>query len=484
MARLISVREAAELLEVTHQTINNWIKKGRLQAHDVKERGKIVHKLDKSSIMSLVDSIRKLPNREDIVQMQKDIVELEKQLRQKKIELNKELIKVEDELFLLKRLARLYNINRTSELKRFVSICAVLLEAGYSLLSNKEHDILIGYIYGKSVSQIAQDYNISRERVLHIIDGAINKLSEIKSYGTILRENDKLKEEAQNYKKLYEIQNKTLEEYFNVARERSSKIKEAKSIISEAPILLEEIDKFIFSTRTKNVLKRVSIDTVADLIKYGQTNLNKLKNCGKKTIVELTSFLKDNSLDWDLDIDAESLLKIKFGKEDGNFVDDENEERKMTDKPSIEMSTLIDDSSLSNYTKYILRRAGVKTVHNLYFVKQGNFISIDYCGPSTKKEIEDFFLNYNIKGLEETLKQEKISSIRKNEYSDNKGIIYGNPSLLDLNACGFSSFAQYILNTKGIRTLGDIKKLNKDDISNLGIGVQDEIKKIMQRFGL
>ena len=53
------------------------------------------------------------------------------------------------------------------------------------------------------------------------------------------------------------------------------------------------------SVRTLCCLKGAGIETVGDLCRYSRSDLLRMRNFGKKSIMEIEDFLQDNKIGWD-----------------------------------------------------------------------------------------------------------------------------------------------------------------------------------------
>lgn len=95
---------------------------------------------------------------------------------------------------------------------------------------------------------------------------------------------------------------------------------QAKLDIKFPSLLLEIIENFNFSARTLNTLKELNIKYVGDLVSGVEKNkILSIPSSGKKTLSEITNFLKKNSLgfeifpDWNILENKEAIIK-KFNQ--------------------------------------------------------------------------------------------------------------------------------------------------------------------------
>ena len=80
MGKLITIYEAADILQCTHQTIINWCEKGILKRHRINgDRKRKVAMVDRDTIMSLVDDVKAMnESMARIEQMRREMEEEER----------------------------------------------------------------------------------------------------------------------------------------------------------------------------------------------------------------------------------------------------------------------------------------------------------------------------------------------------------------------------------------------------------------------
>ena len=68
------------------------------------------------------------------------------------------------------------------------------------------------------------------------------------------------------------------------------------------PLLMTDLATTELSVRALNCLKAAGITTIADLLSKDRNELLKIKNFGRKSLVELEDFLAKQDLDFDMDL--------------------------------------------------------------------------------------------------------------------------------------------------------------------------------------
>lgn len=70
------------------------------------------------------------------------------------------------------------------------------------------------------------------------------------------------------------------------ARERAAETPDTATVEDDFPI-----DKLLFSIRTHNALNNLSVTTIGDLCRLSESDLRRVRNIGKKSIIEIVSLL-------------------------------------------------------------------------------------------------------------------------------------------------------------------------------------------------
>ena len=133
------------------------------------------------------------------------------------------------------------------------------------------------------------------------------------------KENEALRQE--NARLTYSIAEllKKLEAY-----RAALKIKEEneikKQFYSESSPLVQTLMKKVadmpISVRSKNILNAAGCETLGDVVKMHKTDLLKFRNCGLKTLTELTEQVELAGLTWGMDVDSiiEAEMKAYLDK--------------------------------------------------------------------------------------------------------------------------------------------------------------------------
>ena len=163
-------------------------------------------------------------------------------------------------------------------------------------------DMIELLLHGYDVKYIAEKYGISPERVHQIVEKDLRVLNyEGRQYVKIKEENERLKEELQTL----ENNIKSLRSF----REPGAESLEYSKVDVQESILTKKLVDCNLSVRCLNCLKAygekingewvdMPIDTIGDLTRHNKTDMLRLRNFGKKCLIELDDFLDELGLEW------------------------------------------------------------------------------------------------------------------------------------------------------------------------------------------
>lgn len=274
--------DAAAYLGVDPQTITNWVNKGLLGGYN-----------DKSSKRFWVnaDDVKKYSEKYKMLSVSEDLLDRE----QKELLASERKVNTKIQMLMHDAL----NVSSFSYDKIGSSLCMLLeLTAQYGL---REKKIMQAFFNGDRISDIADNFELSRERVRQIVIKAIRKFNyAIEELVDLKLENNSLKEEIKNVKMQFIMQEGKKEE--------------------EQP---EDVPPSLFSirlvncnlpVRVLNVTKAADIDTIGDLVQYSKPDMIKFRNFGKKSLMQLDDFIHEMGLEWGMDkakIYARGIQRMK-----------------------------------------------------------------------------------------------------------------------------------------------------------------------------
>lgn len=284
--KYIKASEVAEKFGVTRQTIRNWIDKGLLAAVKLDN----CHYVTMESVKAIEDKFS------EIVVVEGAIEEYTNKLKETydeykaSVEHLKSASAENEEIRLIKP--------RLTELVRIMFNIVRVSQHG----ERRGDDMIELLLHGYDVKYIADMYGISPERVHQIVEKDLRILDyESRQYIKIKEENERLKEELQTLK----INVNSLRCF----REPGAESLEYSKVDVQESILTKRLVDCNLTVRTLNCLKAYreyingewvykDIDTIGDLVRLQKTDLLRLRNFGKKCLIELDDFLNELGLEW------------------------------------------------------------------------------------------------------------------------------------------------------------------------------------------
>lgn len=282
--KYIKASEVADMFGVTRQTIRNWIDKGLLTA--VKLDG--CHYVTMASVKAIEDKYA------DVV-----VVEGALEAYMKKYDAACEEYKASVELLHGASAANDEIRLNKPRLTELIRVLFCIVRVGIDLRGERMIEM---FLTGSDAKEVSEEFGVSPERVSQIVGNSLRILDyEGKQWKKLKEENEQLKEELKSLK-------------FNVAslenvREQKSEEIEYNKVDVPVSILSKKLIDCNITVRSLNCLRgyeeRVDgewvykpIETVGDLARLHKTDLLKMRNFGKKSLIELTDFLEDLGLEW------------------------------------------------------------------------------------------------------------------------------------------------------------------------------------------
>jgi len=295
---MILLSEASRRIGVSTQTLKNWYERGII---NIKKMGRAYY-VDADLI-------------EQIGDIASDVEKTRLELEQLKADYSKEMFELEQ-----LRKGLLEERNDLNDRRRYLNLCVnssirnkffqtvvSILECNGSL-KQKECDVLRLCLEGQSLEAIAFSYGLSRERIRQIVDKAIRKSRELQDLQDIFdvihkqrSDNDALKSVVRDLRGKIRVQ----DEVDRLAAEKSLEEKRKQIIENDkiCKLLNTKIVDCQISVRSLNCLKSVDVETIGDLCRLKKTDFLKIRNAGKKSLIELDDFLIDHGLEWGTDVD-------------------------------------------------------------------------------------------------------------------------------------------------------------------------------------
>ena len=276
----ITRNKAAEILGVTPQTISNYVKEGLLGGC----------KDEKGNFYVNGDDVERYAKK------YKFIAVSEKMLDDKLAALKAEREKASNELAAFRRKMTGYRYSYPSLAPDIVGMIDALYKAAFvPHLKERERRFLSAFIKGENLSDLAEEYGLTSERIRQIIAKACRKFSEqTEEICHNIRYNEELERKVANLEQSLEL----LQGQYNAYREAHED--SALGTTQPPEILQTKIDECYFRARVINALKYgAGVTTIGELLTEFtslQQLVKKTRYLGCKGFAEIDDFLDAHGL--------------------------------------------------------------------------------------------------------------------------------------------------------------------------------------------
>ena len=276
MARLVTRQEAARLLNVSTQTVSNWIEKGYIKAHMLDNHLLV----DRETIEQHFDSLQ------DLAHLEKTVKEKTEYLRKEDFNLEFEindLLEARDRL----KDERLYGVYRW--------IAEYATRSADGLFTEQQQKIFHRMMDNGSADYIGKELGLSRSRVVDTFFNCLRKIAKVIDLAKTQEKWDEMEQENKRLK----LQNASLIQQLNEYKANMAAQTATPSIPeNEAKIKLlgSNFEEFAFSVRATNVLRGLGCVTMADVACLKKADLMNAKLCGKKTVEDIEKLLAEHGL--------------------------------------------------------------------------------------------------------------------------------------------------------------------------------------------
>lgn len=303
MAR-ITRNKAAEILGVSRQTISNYIKEGILGSY-VDEHG-----------ITYVNS----EDIEKYAQKYKMIAANEKMIddKLKEVEAHKRAINIE-----LTELRNRATANGKLAANAVGMLFGVINAITYlnitPKLSYRECKFLKDIINGMTYDELSLKYELTTTRIRQIVEKTCNKLTynEDAAIAEIATNKD-LRIVIENLKKKLKAVQTSYDEY----RRGKGDVPISAAVLP--PLILgKDVNDCNFPVRILNMFKWCDVYTVGDLLRkfHGKSDLDKIRNLGKKSVCIILDFIEANNLSFKQNEESDEDFYIRLNNKLSNQKD-------------------------------------------------------------------------------------------------------------------------------------------------------------------
>lgn len=305
MSRMISRQEAALMLDMTPQSVSNWIDKGLLKGHYVEGKQVMV---DRHSIEVYFDKLS------DLAFMEKRIDAMKAELTQLEASLQ---VKIKD----MRKSDALFDEGNSPRVIT-ATLQALYNVAGEELLSWREREVLKDLFEGKSLYDVSREHYMSYSGMANLCVRSIAKIRELKKYPSLYKEYKELKAENQTLRLYVETLDRILATFQNKVdyeipvTEPNDEDAEELSHLKE--LLSTRIRDLDINMRTFNCLRAAGAETLADVVRMSKNDLLRHRNFGRKCLTQLEDYIESLGLTFGMDVDsiiAGDIRKWRLQKE-------------------------------------------------------------------------------------------------------------------------------------------------------------------------
>lgn len=271
MKNYLTLNEAAAKYGITAQTLKNWDKKGVIHIETI-EKIKYVPKQALSQVMAspLPMNERALNEAiEEVVNEKKKFDKKVYDLRQQKMVLSK---------FEVKKFRDMFTIIFNGLKPRTAS-------------EQKQVSIMLEFLQGKKIDNIADGYNLSTQAIINGIDNAITQLEDVidklNDYDELMCVNKELEKEILLLKA--KIRNLDRND------EESKQNEKVSQLMKDSVIDIEEANKAhndLVSRRTMNILNYFGIKTLGQMAQLYEFQFTAQRGAGKGGLNQIKALLK------------------------------------------------------------------------------------------------------------------------------------------------------------------------------------------------
>lgn len=307
MAR-ITRKKAAEILGLSRQTISNYIEQG-LIGSCVGEHGILY------------------VNSEDVekyAQKYKMIAANEKMIddKLKEVEAHKRAINVE--LTELRNRATANGKLAANAVCMLFSVINAMSHLGITpKLGYRQYQILKDIINGMTYDELSIKYGLSATRIRQIVVMICNSLTDNEDTAIAdIATNKDLRIVIENLKKKLKLVQTSYDEY----RRAKGDVPVSGAILP--PLILgKDVNDCGFPVRILNMFKWCYVYTVGDLLRkfHGKSDLDKLRNLGKKSVCIILDFIEENNLSFKKHGESDEDFYIRLNNNLSNKKHEEND---------------------------------------------------------------------------------------------------------------------------------------------------------------
>ena len=188
------------------------------------------------------------------------------------------------------------NADTTTRNKYLMQFCYGILSEFKDALTDREKGICNTLLVENRRRRASDEYHITDERVRQIFIKSIKKISE--AHKSAMQELEALRQENEELKRRNYLLEREMKKASNLDNVLSLQELEDSLCYNAKRLLAHPNAELPFSNRTTNILRAAKVEYFKDIPQLTLEEVQKFRNCGRKTITELREFMSRYSLDF------------------------------------------------------------------------------------------------------------------------------------------------------------------------------------------
>lgn len=188
------------------------------------------------------------------------------------------------------------NADTTTRNKYLMQFCYGILSEFKDALTDREKGICNTLLVENRRRRASDEYHITDERVRQIFIKSIKKISE--AHKSAMQELEALRQENEELRRRNYLLEREMKKASNLDNVLSLQELEDSLCYNAKRLLAHPNAELPFSNRTTNILRAAKVEYFKDIPQLTLEEVQKFRNCGRKTITELREFMSKYSLDF------------------------------------------------------------------------------------------------------------------------------------------------------------------------------------------
>lgn len=181
-----------------------------------------------------------------------------------------------------------------------IYVCAKLMEDDTGC--HKQAEVIRAFMSGDTFGDIGARLNLSKERARQLFYRGCRSMANLPKYIELVEENRKLREQVgilTSSKQFLCREIEDIKEKMNVNTDEDMCLGQISDMLHDS-FLNSPINELYLSARPLNVLKRVNVERVIDLLHYDEKELMRMRDMGRKSVTEIEDSLESVDLKLDM----------------------------------------------------------------------------------------------------------------------------------------------------------------------------------------